>query len=137
MTTRTNMALQRLLDHAAYLEVFRAEIGASHLKALLGGATDPAVLLLDLQDESAQAIVETTGRGDEVTAQIAEARRHGCSAVVTWGIPRTLAVALLVDLFPAVADKLSIPFAEGAYWVAIVAGGSASAAMIPRADRDG
>jgi hypothetical protein len=49
---------------------------------------------------------------------------------MTWGLPRTLAVTLLEDQFPEVARIVAVPVADDGFWVAVVATGSASAALV-------
>src|SRR4051812_32040894 len=112
----SNMVQPRMLHHAAYLQTHRSQITASFLKAHRHGAGDPAVLLLDLADASARAILETTGRDDDIAAHSSVCRRRGFAPTITWGVPRTLAVALIAGAFPEVAQYVAVALDDGAFW---------------------
>jgi hypothetical protein len=125
---------KRMLNHAEYIRMHQDEIEASYRKVRAEGTEDAAVLLLDADDESARAVVRTSGRGDEIDAHIAEGRRRGYGSLFTWGMPRTLAAQILADHFDEIAATLQVPGGDEVFWVVMVAGGSASAAMIPLID---
>jgi hypothetical protein len=124
-------AAERMVEHAAYLGAHRGRIADSYLGALCRGSAEPAVLLLDLEDESARAIAEGAVGGATIEAYLAEGRRLGRSSSVTWSMPRAFAVALLAGGFHVIAEQVAIPDEDGCYWVVVVARGSASAILMP------
>src|SRR4051794_14859990 len=103
------MRLQRTLRHTVLLKAHRKPIESKYREAIQNGGTDVAVLLLDVRDEAARAIAETSGQGDEIAARVADGRRRGCPILMTWGVPRTLAIRLLSPRYSDVAGIVAVP----------------------------
>jgi hypothetical protein len=121
-----------MLGHAAYLDAHRSQIENSSRKALREGDRDPVVLLFDTRDETAMAILQTSGRGEEFARQAREGARFGAVLVVIAGVERTLAVEILQDYFDEVARTVAIlGGGDGCYPVVVVAQGSATAGFMP------
>jgi hypothetical protein len=125
------MIAHNLMSHAYYIVNGRARIETSYLKAIGLGASDPAVLLLDLRDPSARSIVETVKSPEEIAAILAQAAAIGGEPIASWGMPRGLVVAQLRVDFPKVAETIEVGGGGPGYWAAIVAEGSATAVAMP------
>lgn len=125
--------IQRMIAHGFLLESNRDRIVKNYIEAREMGAEDAAVLLLDPEDDAARAIALCSS-GEDVAGRIAAhraaGRRLGGRALLTWGVPRTLAVNLLEE-FPDIVRMLSVPLDGGDYWVVVVADGSASVGIMP------
>ena len=126
------MIPDHIARHAFHITNNRERIEASYLKALDLGAADPAVLLLDLQDESARSILETAGAEATIDAVIAAAKSIGATPFSTWPMPRPLVTASIAEAFPDVAAVIAGDVDFGGFWAVVVAEGSASAVMMER-----
>jgi 3-oxoacyl-[acyl-carrier-protein] synthase III len=121
------MIPDHIARHAFHIANNRERIEASYLKALDLGADDPAVLLLDLRDESARSILETAGAESTIDAVIAAAKSIGATPFSTWPMPRPLVTASIAEAFPDVAAVIAGDVGFGGFWADVVAEGSASA----------
>jgi hypothetical protein len=110
----SNMALRRMPNHRFYLQAQRERIQAGHHKALQEGVTDPTELRIDPDDVPVRAIAETSGLGDEISAQVAERPCRGDPSSPACGMPPTLAVTPLAGSFPEFAEDVSGPDDDGA-----------------------
>jgi hypothetical protein len=119
------------LTHVYYVLNGRPRIEASYRNAIALGASDPAVLMLDLRDPSARSIVETVRSPEEIDAILARAIAIGAEPIASWGMPRELVVAQLRVEFPEVAETIESGGGGAGYWAAIVAEGSATAVAMP------
>lgn len=88
-------------------------------------------MLLDPQDESARALLKTSGQDEAIAAHVAEGRRRGYVSSFTWGMPRTVAVKLLAEAFDEIAAMVAVPGREGDFWLIAIRAGSASATLMP------
>jgi hypothetical protein len=125
------MLMHDPLTHVYYFLNGRERIEASYRKAVALGASDPAVLLLDLRDLSARSIVETVRSAEEIAAIVIQAEAIGADPLASWGMPRELVVAHLRVEFPQVAETIEAGGGGEGYWAAIVAVGSATAVAMP------
>jgi hypothetical protein len=112
-------------------------IDAGYLNAIELGAPDPAVLVIDPRDPSARAILETSVSPEEIDSILAGAKATGAEPILTWGIPRDLAVALVGMEFPEVAATVEAEDGPEGYLAVVVAEGSASAIWRPSIESRG
>jgi hypothetical protein len=119
--------IERILAHGVYLETYRDQVIASYRKARQMGADDPAVLLLDPEDDTARAIAEESGQAAAIDEQREAGKQNGMRLTLTWGIPRALAAEYVADHLSELAEILAVASTDDRRFpVVIVAGGSAS-----------
>jgi hypothetical protein len=119
-------------EHMLYIQTAGPIIEANYLRALdRDASTEPAVLLLDLLDETARSIAETIGSPRTIALLHQAAERENVRPVVAWGLPASQVRGLIAAEFPEVAAILAIPSDPVGYWVVIVSEGSASAVVMP------
>jgi hypothetical protein len=127
MKQANQAARRRALFHEA---IEWAEV--SVLKARAKGAMDPVVFMLDPQDDYAWALIEPAADAPRVVEFWEEAARRGKMSYVTEGLPKRVAVELLVGVgLSAVAEAIMGPAPAGGYWAIVVAAGGAEVFPMP------
>jgi hypothetical protein len=126
-----NQAHQEVRRRAHFHEGFeRAEV--AFLKARAKGAKDPVVFVLNPRDNYAWTLIEPAADAPRVVEVREEARRRGMSSYVTEGLPKRVAVELLVGVGPSgVAEAIKVPAHAGGYWAIVVTAGGADAFPMP------
>ncbi len=104
----------------------------SVLKARAKGAKDPVVFMLDPRDDHAWALIEPAADAHRVVEFWEEATRRGGMSYVTEGLPKRVAVELLVGVgLSEVAEAIMGPAPAGGYWAIVVAAGGAEVFPMP------
>jgi hypothetical protein len=124
--------MKRVADHLAYLRASQERIRTLILEVLGEGHEHPTVLVLDLRDQSARRIAETSGEAAGIADYLSRARECGGSPILNWCVSRSHAAALLEDAFSDVSADVAAPIYPGGYAVVVVANGSASLFEHPR-----
>jgi hypothetical protein len=113
--------------HGDFLESCRAAVVRRYLRDWAAGATDSVVLLLDLHDDAARSILETSGwGGDEIDAAAAELTRLGAIPFGLWSLPPRDVGALFDAAWPGLAGELAAPGPGDGFFTVVVAAGSAT-----------
>jgi hypothetical protein len=120
-----NRRMRQIAFHAELLRRDVEKVEMSFVRAVERGASEPAVFLLDPNDEHAREILDTTGRSEMVAAHAAKASPE-VTPLITWGIPRQLACSLLAMSFPETAAEFEAIDTGECYLVAVVADGGVS-----------
>ena len=109
----------------------RERIELAYEKAVSEGLRNPVVLALDLQDDTARRVAETSGRDQRIDDVVAEAeKRGGLRPLGIRHLPGDVAAKALAT-FPDVAASLNEMLPPWTFYTVVVAAGSASLALTP------
>lgn len=94
------------------------------------GAEHPAVLVIDPEDPHGRAILATSGQETQIQSVVDDATRRGMAPVMTWGLPKELAQALVRAAFGGTDSIVDADTGDG-YYAIVVAAGGASVYLMP------
>jgi hypothetical protein len=84
---------------------------------------EPVVLLLDLNDDVARAIVSYSGREAEMHVSAREYQQRGLTPVVVWPLPGRVAAGVLETDLPGFAEGLgTLPSAKSFHLIVVACG---------------
>jgi hypothetical protein len=117
-------------SHRVIFKQMTERIELAYETAVKQGLQNPMVLVLDLHDENARKIADTSGRNQRTDEVVAEAERRGVVPLGIWHLPSDVAARWLADFPDVVAQLHEIP-PPSTFYTVMLAAGAVSLVLTP------